>query len=78
MIEMWLDPVSTYAWQIDYLVWLITLLVGLCFFIAEGIFFFWIFKFRAKDGRKAQYIPVMRITRSIGCISRTTGCWPST
>ena len=47
---------SSYASDIDGLITLITVLVGFWFLLAEGLFFYFIFKFKAKDGKKAQYI----------------------
>jgi cytochrome c oxidase subunit 2 len=56
MIETYLDQVSTYAADIDNLITLVTVLVGVWFLAAEGIFFWFIWKFRAKDGVRAEYI----------------------
>ena len=47
---------STYAADIDNLIFLIGAIVGLWFLVVEGVFFWLIFKFRAKKGEKAQYI----------------------
>jgi len=51
-----LEAVSSYAKDIDNLILLIFVLVGFWFVLAEGVFFYFIIKFRAKDGVKAQYI----------------------
>lgn len=56
MIEQYLAQVSTYAADIDNLITLITVLVGVWFIAAEVLFFWFIMKFRAKDGVRAQYI----------------------
>jgi cytochrome c oxidase subunit 2 len=56
MIDTAVDQVSTYAKDIDFLIVLITALVGFWFLVAEGVFFFLIFKYRAKEGGKAAYI----------------------
>jgi cytochrome c oxidase subunit 2 len=56
MIERWVPQASTYAADIDGIIWLIAVLVGFWFFVAEGVFFWLILKFRARDGQKAQYI----------------------
>jgi cytochrome c oxidase subunit 2 len=56
MIERWVPQASTYAADIDGIIWLIAVLVGFWFFVAEGVFFWLIFKFRARAGEKAQYI----------------------
>jgi cytochrome c oxidase subunit II len=56
MIERWVPQVSTYAADIDGIIWLIAVLVGFWFLVAEGVFFWLILKFRARQGEKAQYI----------------------
>ena len=56
----WLFPdlvqASTYAHQIDGLIFWVGLLVLVWFLAAEGIFFWLIWKFRAKEGQKSQYL----------------------
>jgi len=47
---------STYAGDIDFLIILVTVLTGFWFFLAEGMFFWLIWKFRAKPGQKTQYL----------------------
>jgi cytochrome c oxidase subunit 2 len=56
MIERWVPQASTFAPDIDGVIWLIAVLVGFWFFVAEGVFLWLIVKFRARDGEKAQYI----------------------
>jgi cytochrome c oxidase subunit 2 len=56
MIERWVVQASTYAADIDGIIWLIGVLVGFWFLVAEGVFFWLIVKFRARDGQRAQYI----------------------
>jgi cytochrome c oxidase subunit 2 len=56
MIERYLVQASTYAADIDGIIWLIAVLVGFWFLVAEGVFFWLILKFRARDGQRAQYI----------------------
>jgi len=56
MINWLRESASTFAPDIDGLVLLITLLVGFWFILAEVVFFWLIFKFRARDGVKAQYV----------------------
>ncbi len=56
MIERYLAQASTYAADIDGLIVLIAVLVGVWFLISEGIFFYLIFKFRHRDGHKGEYI----------------------
>jgi len=56
MINWLVERASSFAYQIDDLVLLVTILVGFWFILAEIIFFWLIFKFRARDGVKAQYV----------------------
>lgn len=53
----WLvDVGSSYAGEIDFLILLVLVLVGVCFLAAEAVFLGFIMKFRAKPGRRADYI----------------------
>lgn len=56
MVERLILQASSYAQNIDGLIMLILVLVGFWFIVAEGIFFWLIFKYRAKPGQKSQYI----------------------
>jgi cytochrome c oxidase subunit 2 len=56
MIERFVQQASTYAGAIDGQIWLITVLVGFWFIVAEGVFFWLIFRFRAVDGKKSEYV----------------------
>ncbi len=56
MIGNLIQQASSYAASVDSLIMLITVLVGFWFFLAEGIFFYLIWKFRASANPKAQYI----------------------
>ena len=56
MIEYYLPAASTYASYIDNMIWLILILVGFWFVLSEAAFFYFIFRFRKKDGVAAQYI----------------------
>ena len=56
MIEAFLPQGSTYAGHIDLLVNVILWIVGVWFIISEVVFFWLIFKFRARDGVEGQYI----------------------
>ena len=56
MIESMVPAASTYAWEIDYLFTLVFVLVGFWFLACEGMFFWLIWRFRAKDGERAQHI----------------------
>jgi cytochrome c oxidase subunit 2 len=53
----WLIPrASTFAGDIDGLILLIAVLVGVGFVVAQGIFFYFIFRYRRRDGVKAKYV----------------------
>lgn len=56
MIERYLVQASTYASGIDGIIMLVFVLVGFWFLLAEGIFFWLIWKFRARPGEKSQYL----------------------
>jgi len=56
MIEAHLPAVSTYAKDIDSLILLIGALVGFWFFLCQGMFFWLMYKFRAREGHRTQYV----------------------
>lgn len=56
MTSWYLQQASTYAADVDNLILLIGVIVGVWFVIAEGIFLWLIVRFRARDGVPAQYI----------------------
>lgn len=56
MIEQFLPQASSYAADIDNLFTLIFVLVGFWFILSMGTFLWLVFRFRAKDGQKAEYI----------------------
>jgi cytochrome c oxidase subunit 2 len=56
MIEHFVVAASTYAEHIDQLFSLIFWLVGFWFVLVEGVFFYLIFRFRAKKGKNGAYI----------------------
>ena len=56
MIEQFVPAASTYARDIDGLFMLVFWLVGFWFVLCQGIFFWLLFKFRKRDGQKAQYV----------------------
>jgi len=56
MIERYIEQASTYAADIDGLVLLIGLLVGVWFVLVEVVFFGLIVAYRKRDGVRAQYI----------------------
>ncbi|MDA0327718.1 MAG: cytochrome C oxidase subunit II [Gemmatimonadetes bacterium] len=47
---------SSYASSIDGLILLVAVFVGVGFIVAEGMFFWLIWKFRARPGEKSQYL----------------------
>ncbi|MEN0064032.1 MAG: cytochrome C oxidase subunit II [Myxococcota bacterium] len=56
MIEMLIEPVSTYASEIDFLFVLVTIIVMPWFFAAEGVFFYFLWRYREQPGEKALYV----------------------
>ncbi|MBI5836844.1 MAG: cytochrome C oxidase subunit II [Candidatus Eisenbacteria bacterium] len=56
MIEHYIPSLSTYSSDVDQLVWLVTILVGFWFVAAEVMFFWLIWRFRARAGVAAQYV----------------------
>lgn len=56
MPTWYLDQASTYAGQIDDLILIVLVLAGLGFVMAEVMFFWLIWKFRAGAGRPAAYL----------------------
>lgn len=56
MIEYFLPNASSFGGDIDYLFEFITYIIGFWFFLTIGIFFYFIFKFRRKNGVNAQYV----------------------
>jgi cytochrome c oxidase subunit 2 len=55
-MEYYIEALSTYAKDIDNLILLIFLLVAPWFVACEALFFYFIIRFREKDGRRAEYI----------------------
>jgi cytochrome c oxidase subunit 2 len=56
LMERYLVQASTYAGSIDGIIMLVGVLVGFWFILAEGMFFWLIWKFRARPGEKSQYV----------------------
>ncbi len=56
MISKYVDSASSYAPQVDNLILMIAGITGFWFFLALGLFLFFIIKFNAKPGAKAMYI----------------------
>ena len=55
-MDLFMQRASSFAGDIDRLVLLVTILVGGWFFLAEGMFFWLLFRFRAKAGVPSQYV----------------------
>jgi len=55
-MQLFMQRASSFAADIDNLVMLVTVLVGFWFIAAEVVFFWLIFRFRAKEGVRTQYI----------------------
>lgn len=56
ILEWLLPRASTYAIEIDVLFDVITILVGFWFFLVLGYFFYLIFRYRHREGQRAEYI----------------------
>ena len=56
MIEQYVAAASTYAKDVDNLIVLIAVLVGFWFILCEGMLFWLIVRYRAKEGVRADYI----------------------
>lgn len=56
MFERFSIDASSYAHNIDQLIYLVAALVGFWFFVAEGFLFWLMFRYRRRDGRTSQYI----------------------
>lgn len=56
MMQYILPEASSSAAHVDFLINLIFYIVGFWLILAEGVLFYFIFKYRQKSGVKAQYI----------------------
>jgi cytochrome c oxidase subunit 2 len=56
MIDQYVESASSYAGEIDNVIWVILLIVGFWFLLAEFVLFGLVLKFLAKPGEKAQYV----------------------
>lgn len=56
MIKMLLPEAATFARDIDWLFTVIFVTVGFWFVVAQGVFFYLIFRFRKRPGARAQYV----------------------
>ncbi len=53
----WLPPAaSTYATDIDTIFWVILVVTGIIFVGVEGVLIYFLFKYRGREGRRAEYI----------------------
>lgn len=50
------EAITTFGKDIDQLVLIIAVIVGFFFFVSEGLFFYFIWRFRARPGHKSSYI----------------------
>lgn len=56
MLQQLVVQASTFADDVDNLILLVTVLVGVWFFLAEGMFFYLLWRFRHREGQPAMYI----------------------
>ena len=56
MMELFIEGASSYSHWIDNQILFITILVGFWFLLAEFFLFWLIFRYRARDGVKAEYV----------------------
>ena len=56
MIEQYVPSASTFSPDIDHIIWLVLAITGFWFLLAEGVFFWLIFRYRARPGVKAEVI----------------------
>jgi cytochrome c oxidase subunit 2 len=56
MLDRLIASASSYSMDVDQLFVLVSVLVGVWFIAAEAMFFWLLYRFRARDGQKAQYI----------------------
>jgi cytochrome c oxidase subunit 2 len=58
MSDLWLpQAASSYAADIDGLLFTITWIVGVWFVVAEAVLLYLVFRYREKEGRRAAYLP---------------------
>ena len=76
---MGLPELSTYAGQIDRVIIIVAILTGFWFLAAEGMFFWLIWRFRAKPGVKSEYLEghEHHVERWISWPHRIILVWPS-
>ena len=54
--NMFVETVTSYGRDIDNLIVLIAVIVGFFWVICEGLFFYFIWRFRARPGHESQYV----------------------
>ena len=57
MFNYFPENISTYGGGLDSVYWMIFYGVGLWFLLTEGVLFYFIFRYRRKEGQKAAYAP---------------------
>jgi len=55
-MEYFIERASSFAADIDLVILIVAVLGGFWFFVAQGVLFYFIFKYRRRPGQKAQYI----------------------
>jgi cytochrome c oxidase subunit II len=56
MIDQYVPSLSTFSADIDNVIWVVAVIVGGWFFLAQAVFFGFILKFKAQPGVKAKYV----------------------
>lgn len=55
MLSWFPENISTYGHKIDHIIWLIYVIVGFWFLLAEGVLFAFLIRYRKREGHKASY-----------------------
>lgn len=55
-MDFLIEQASTFAGDIDRVIWIITILGGFWLLLAEGVLFYFIFRFRKNKSPKAEYV----------------------
>lgn len=56
MIESLIPQASTFAGEIDAVILLVTVLTGFWFILTAGMFFWLLWRYRARDGERSEYV----------------------
>lgn len=56
MINKYLESASTFSGDIDNLIWLVLVIVGFWFLLAEGVLFYLVLRYKQQEGVKAKYV----------------------